>query len=216
MSPTIHSTKHRMPRGGFSLVEATIAIALVSFVLVAALSALGATTRARQIQSRAGVGHALARALMTEIIATEYAEPVDTPTFGREAGENAATRAMWDDVDDYHLWSASPPVDRSGTPVLGAEGWKRTVTVGYVDPVTLVPSGGLTDTTLKRVTVIAISPAGEQTMFEGLRSAVAAPPAPVEATKYIAEVSVEIQIDGAAAPARSTGLVNDVVEVPPP
>ena len=35
--------------------------------------------------------------------------------FGLETGENPATRAAWNDVDDYNGWTESPPQTKSGT-----------------------------------------------------------------------------------------------------
>jgi hypothetical protein len=54
---------------------------------------------------------------------------------GPEAGEaTGGTRANFDDVDDYNGWSASPPVNKEGTPHANASEFMTSVTVDYVDP----------------------------------------------------------------------------------
>ena len=54
-------------------------------------------------------------------------EPDDTPAFGREAGESSSSRAAYDDVDDYHGWSGSPPVEKDDAAIANAAGFTRIV-----------------------------------------------------------------------------------------
>jgi hypothetical protein len=73
--------------------------------------------------------------------------------FGREAGEQLANRASWNDVDDFDGYVETSPVDPAGTAIPGVpEGWSRSVTVEWVAPSN--PSQtSQTETGLKRVTV---------------------------------------------------------------
>lgn len=145
--------RQRRARGGFSLVEAVLSVAVVGTMLAAVLNTVGASRRTQYvIAQRSRGGLLLANALMTEILRQCYEEPGGAPVFGIETGEAADSRAQWDDVDDYHGWSSSPPQDKEGGAIPDFEGWTRSVTVEWVtveDPTQ--PSG--TSTGLKRITV---------------------------------------------------------------
>ena len=87
-----------------------------------------------------------------EILENDYVEPDETPVFGCESSESGVSRTDWDDVDDYHLWSATPPQDRSGTVLPNSTGWQRDVVVEWVDPSDPASTVG-GDQGVKRVTV---------------------------------------------------------------
>ncbi|OYW18935.1 MAG: hypothetical protein B7Z55_09750 [Planctomycetales bacterium 12-60-4] len=77
------------------------------------------------------------------------------PLFGPELGEPAVAtgpRTLYDDVDDYHGWSRSPPQSRNGTPMSDLTGWQRSVAVEFVNP-SNPGSVALLDQGIKRVTV---------------------------------------------------------------
>lgn len=139
---------------GFTLLEAVIAMVLVGLVLVAAFHVLGGTTQATYLAAQHSTGLLLAEGLMAEVLAAEYADPDPVPGFGPESGESGANRSGFDDVDDYHGWTATPPQDTAGTALAGYDGWTRSVTVEYAplaDPLDTVGS----DQGIKRVTVTA-------------------------------------------------------------
>jgi len=142
------------PRRGFSLLEAVIAMVLVSLVLVAAFHVLGGTTQSTYLSAQYSTGLLLAEALMAEVLATDYADPDQTPVFGPEPGESGAGRGGFDDVDDYHGWSGGAPTRPTGSAMAGFAGWTRTVTVAWADPTDLLDTVG-TDQGVKRVTVVA-------------------------------------------------------------
>jgi len=139
---------------GFSLVEATIAIVLVAVVLVAGLHVLGGTTASTHQTAQRATGLLLAEHLMAEILGAAYADPDQTPTFGPESGEGGGTRSAFDDVDDYHDWTDSPPTKPDGARLGDFDGWTRTVEVAYLNPLNLGQTQG-SDSGLKRVTVRA-------------------------------------------------------------
>ena len=89
---------------------------------------------------------------MAEILENDYQEPIDAPVFGCESPESGTVRTQWDDVDDYHLWSASPPEDRSETAFPNLAVWQRDVLVEWVDPYNPANTVG-TDQGVKRITV---------------------------------------------------------------
>ena len=56
---------------------------------------------------------------------------------GTKNGDVACARCLFadfDDVDDYHGWSSTPPVDRQGVPVPNADGFTRSAAVTLADP----------------------------------------------------------------------------------
>ncbi len=179
-----------------TLIEAVMSTLIVGVMLVAALSSVSSSARAGLGQRDRCRAPNLARQLLAEILQTAYAEPDDTPAFGPEGPESADARTVWDDVDDYHGWSACPPVHPDGSPVATADGWTREVTVEYVrpdDPAT--PAGS--DAGLKRITVTVTAPTGARTSLRTLRGrAGVADRRPAETTDYVTAVGVELQIGG--------------------
>ena len=147
------SNRRRSKRPAFSLLEVTISSMIVGVMLVAALNAVGAATTGRFRSGERSQAQLLADALMAEILELHYSEPVDQPTFGPEPGETAtATRAAFDDVDDYHGWSSKPPVDEDGTPLGNADNWTRSAVVNYASAANLAVNVG-TDTGIKQIAV---------------------------------------------------------------
>jgi hypothetical protein len=75
----------------------------------------------------------LAQDLMQEILAQPYHDVVSGyGSFGRAAEESApGDRSGFDDVDDYHGWTASPPEYKDGTPLVWATGWSRSVEITW-------------------------------------------------------------------------------------
>ncbi|MGH9360419.1 MAG: hypothetical protein ACRD2T_00775, partial [Thermoanaerobaculia bacterium] len=54
-------------------------------------------------------------------------------SFGRDPGEPAGSRIEYDDVDDYAGYGPhQPPLDLSGLPIQGFDGFSRSVTVENV------------------------------------------------------------------------------------
>lgn len=138
-------------RSGFTLLESVIAVMLVGLLMVAALQSVGAMKRRETHSLEQFRGQQLAAALMNEILLQAYAEPVTAAVFGPESGE-AGNRSLFDDVDDYAGWSATPPKDRSGQAVAGFTGWTHSVAVQWVNPTTLAATTA-SNTGLKKLTV---------------------------------------------------------------
>jgi hypothetical protein len=139
-------------RAGLSLVEVVISAMLVGVILVGAMECVGGAIRGRLQTSDSVQSRRIVDQLMAEILEKDYQEPIDPPVFGRESTESSVARTNWDDVDDYHLWSASPPEDKSGTAFPNLTGWQRDVLVEWVDPNTPANTVGA-DQGVKRVTV---------------------------------------------------------------
>jgi len=121
----------RKPRG-FSQIEVVASTAMLGIVMTATMTSIAASrTRAASEMIRLQ-GTSLANELLTEILALPAADPENgaSTTLGRETGEsNGSNRSNWDDVDDYHQLSESPPCNRSGVIINGYSSWSRRTTV---------------------------------------------------------------------------------------
>jgi len=141
----------RNRRAGFSLIEVSLSTLFVGVMLATSMRTVGSVLSQRTRTAVDARAQQAARQLLTEILARDYVEPTETPAFGRESSETGS-RSHFDDVDDYHLWDETPPTDRAGVALTGLTGWRRTVTVQYVDP-TNPDTTSATDQGSKRVTV---------------------------------------------------------------
>jgi hypothetical protein len=115
------------------MVEAAVCMVIVGLTMVAALTTAGASRLSLRKMGDQGRGKLLAQALMSEILRQEYKDQGGSPKFGIEIGESGTTRAAFDDVDDYHGWTASPPQHKDGTDIPESTGWERSVTVKTVN-----------------------------------------------------------------------------------
>lgn len=147
-----HPVSLRTSARGFTLVEAILATIIVAVMFVAALNTVGASRLTQYQAAQVSRARLLAELLTAEILRQAYKDPDGTPVFGRESNEAAAPRTGWDDVDDYHGLSDTPPVAKDGTALINASGWKRTVTVQWVDPADATQVR-TTETGVKRITV---------------------------------------------------------------
>jgi hypothetical protein len=188
-------------RRGFSLVEATISSLIVGTMVVASLALIGSTARSQTVHAHREVALALAHELMAEIVHTRYAEPdpVPTPIFGPETNESNTpmTRQNFDDVDDFHGWTSSPPQDGAGTELLNFAAYERRVNVEYVSPLDPGGSGSTSDLSnvgLKRITVTVTSEGAAATLtaLRSIYSSYDVKPA-VEGT-YVRTVGITLQL----------------------
>lgn len=141
--------------GGFTIIEVLIAMVVVSTMVVAAMkaAAMAATSRTKslwRVQAQQ-----LAGALMAEVLTRHYEDPtLPTLLLGPDLGESATDRTTWDDIDDYAAYTQSPPRGLDGNPLLNDTYWSWSVSVEWVS--SSAPGGAamLTESGLKRVTVI--------------------------------------------------------------
>ena len=154
MHPSLRLRRRRPIWRAMTLVEVSMSIMIVGVMLVAALNTVGAARVGLQRVGDRSRGTMLAQQLMAEILAQEYEHDPDNPgSFGLDSGEvGDGSRALWEDVDDYNGWSASPPEDKNGNPLAGFDNWGRSVTVAWVNPNN--PSAAvMSDTRVKSITV---------------------------------------------------------------
>ncbi len=140
-------------RRGVTMMETVIGTLLVGGVLAGTLAVVGPTARATRLAGDAMIASYLATELLSEIELQAYEDPSGAArSLGPESGEANGTRSGFDDVDDYHGWSA-PPQSAAGARTSGiGDEWNIAVEVVHVEP--LAPNqASPTDTGVKRVTI---------------------------------------------------------------
>lgn len=169
----MHIENHK----GFTLIELLVVITILGIVGGAlALPLIQGMGSAYQAEQRL-IALLLAQSLLEEIHSKCWDETEATPSpctgkvfpssLGPDPGE---TRATFDDVDDFEGWTASPPQDARGTPLLQYAGYTRQVSVCYVDPGdldTCLPTG---TSSYKRIQVTVTSPQGESVTLTSLET----------------------------------------------
>ena len=146
--------ERRLVAGAFTLVEAIVSIVIVGVMLVAALNTVAASQTTQRKMSDRNRAMLLAQDLMSEILRQPYEDPDYAPgSFGLGADEvGDGSRALWEDVDDYDGWKASPPQQKDGTLLAGFDGWTRGVVVNWVQGNDITAVSGV-DTGVKRIVV---------------------------------------------------------------
>ncbi len=206
---------------GVTLVEVAVSTALVGLVLVAALETLGGAMRTLRQTGDSMNANTLAATLMAEVIALPYSDADGSTTdLGLEADEAAISndRSLYDDVDDFHGWSRTPPESRDGTELAGYSGWKRCVEISYLGatPVAGELEATTEDQGQKRVRVVVIDPQGVMTDLYAIRCPQGPneAPAPFDATRVTA---IEAQIGvGGGETVRGSVALNNLAESPSP
>jgi Tfp pilus assembly protein PilV len=138
------------------MVEVVIAMFIVSVTVVSALSLVPTIQRGSVELGDRGVATCLAAQLTAEIATTPFES--STP----QEVADALGRAGFDDVDHFHNWSSTPPEMPDGSPIAGAEGLTRRVTVVMVDPETLDPVPANASETGVRIVTVYIERAGAE------------------------------------------------------
>lgn len=119
----------------FTLVETVISILIIGVVVVATLNTVGAAKMAEFRHTSHSRGLLLAQDLMTEILQHPYWDPVIEGGMGPDSPEaDTGNRSLFNDVDDYHRWSASPPQHRDGSAITWADGYRREVYIVWIQP----------------------------------------------------------------------------------
>ncbi len=150
----ICAVRHQRP-GGFTLVEALIALTLLAVAGAVMLQATHATLATVDYQYETMVAQGVARQIMEEICSRRFHELGTDPysvTPGPTGWESAGDgRSRFDDVDDYKDYKTRPPLDLWGQPLGSEDGegglravnyraprtyldrWRVHVRIGYTD-----------------------------------------------------------------------------------
>jgi len=157
-------------RHGSTMIEIVIATLLSGVVIVGALNVMGGATKTRIAIATHAEGPALACELLAEIMSQSYEDPEAPGTggffgVGKESGETS--RSTFDDVDDYLMYSESPPLDSNDLPMAQYPGWTRAVSWTYRKQSD--GSFSFTPTGLTRIMVTVTAPEGAITKRYGFR-----------------------------------------------
>lgn len=98
----------RSRRTGITLIESLVAVTITAVAGTALFTAIGASLGASYSTLNKSIGTGLADQMLDELAAVRF--PADNDT--RPA--NSSSRTNFDDLDDYHNWSSSPPVHKNG------------------------------------------------------------------------------------------------------
>lgn len=120
---------------GITLIETMIATLIVA-LLAGSIGSAGETILATLRESdRTQLATELGLGLLDEIRSLPFDDPqLGGTTLGPETGEWSAggTRALFDDVDDYTVWTGAWALQaKDGTPIT-APGYRLAVSIGYV------------------------------------------------------------------------------------
>lgn len=138
---------------GFSYVEVLLSVVIISVLLVSALKLSANLGRSQQAGTDQQQYGNLVIDLLEEIKQQAYKDPnAVADSLVRETGELIDDRSNYNDIDDYHGWSASPPENRWNTPFPQFAHLTRSVSVRFVSAAdfTLTSAG---DEGFKEVTI---------------------------------------------------------------
>ncbi len=132
-------------------------------------------------------------------------------SIGPDFDEVTSTRVDFDDVDDYHGWSASPPQFRNGTALPDYNGWTRSATVEFSNINAPGGKAAGSATGAKRITVTVTDPSGAETTIVSSRSRTGSYQQEPSATRtYCSWVGLELQVGKAnAALSMGASLANE-------
>lgn len=148
---------------GFILIEASISYIVLSLALVALVPMFILSLRANAASEKVAAALHLSQELLEEVRLHRWDEATPAPAvhiaaggaLGVDAGENAADKRTFDDVDDFDGWTESPPQDPVMRPLTADSMYTRTVAVRYVNSSFQVSAA---PTDLKQVTVCTAAP----------------------------------------------------------
>lgn len=104
----------RSRRTGITLVESLVSVTITAIAGTALFSAIGASLGASYASLNSNLGAGLADQLLEEMTAVRF------PTSGDSRPVASGNRSEFNDLDDYHNWSSTPPESKDGY-ALGSE-----------------------------------------------------------------------------------------------
>lgn len=161
-----------MNRGGFVLIEVTIAYVILAFAITALVPVFMIAIKASKNTEQLQVATYLSAELLEEVRMRKWDErttstlahiPAPSTVLGTDAGETATDKRTFDDVDDFNGWTEAQAVDPVMRALPDFTAYRRTVTVAYVDS-SMSPSAATTDykmitvcTTTKKISPTCLS-----------------------------------------------------------
>ena len=147
--------RRQASRGGFTFVEAMVAITITAVAGAAILLGISSSLESTQTAMEQTVALGLAQQLMDELAGKQFAEnpssPYDTPLGPTQAESAGPGRTQFTNLADYNGMVEAPPLDLWGIPLGNGDGqggtrnpamqigsylahWQRATLVYYVDP----------------------------------------------------------------------------------
>ena len=196
------------------MIEVTVASLLVGVIVVGSIVMLEASVRSQTAAADLLAGPSLADSLLAEVQSMAYEDPEQAGSaIGPDMIDLEIHRHLFDDVDDYDGWMATPPRARDGTPFTEYAAWRREVEVNWASPAS-GDEWAAGETGLKRIVVTVTAPDGTTTTRFGLRSRNGAlEQAPEEDRDVVTMVETSLAIGASSNTVRqTTNLLNHVEE----
>ncbi|QDU12205.1 prepilin-type N-terminal cleavage/methylation domain-containing protein [Gimesia aquarii] len=141
----------RSRRTGFTLIESLVAVTITAIAGAALFSAIGSSLGSTYSALNKTIGAGLTDQLLDELAAARF------PTSSDSRPARSSSRKDFDDLDDYHNWSASPPVNKDGF-ALGNEPITILERYPIARPSILIPDTEFLSRLTREVTVERIRP----------------------------------------------------------
>ncbi|QDU00309.1 type IV pilus modification PilV family protein [Gimesia aquarii] len=141
----------RSRRTGFTLIESLVAVTITAIAGAALFSAIGSSLGSTYSALNKTIGTGLTDQLLNELAAVRF------PTSSDTRPARTSSRKDFDDLDDYHNWSASPPVNKDGF-ALGNEPITILERYPIARPSILIPDTEFLSRLTREVTVERIRP----------------------------------------------------------
>ena len=151
-------TLRRSRERGLTLIELIVFIVIISVGLVGILSVMNITTRSSADPMVRKQATAMAEAVLEEVLSKNYCDPDLVPPSCVVSRE--ASRAMYDDIEDYNGQTIAGNVTLGANPVLAA---------GYTATITVAAQADVSNVAMRRVSV-TVNGAGEAITLFGYRA----------------------------------------------
>ncbi|MGF1634667.1 MAG: hypothetical protein ACFCVE_12510 [Phycisphaerae bacterium] len=164
----VRASSRRRFAGGFTLPEAALTMAIVGMGVLSVVRLMAACTQQNRMGDHITTGMMLAANMQEALTPLPFSDPdgAGGVVIGSEPGETTLT---YDDIDDFHNKSFSPPLDAMRSEIADLARYTQSVVVEYVDPDRPSVTGVATDA--KRVTVVITHAEGDGTSREVYRGA---------------------------------------------
>lgn len=129
-------------RAGYVLLEVSVSYILLSLAIVALVPVFILGLKANKTTEKVQTAAYLSQELLEEVRMRKWDEKASgvnqysggySSTLGPDAGESAADKSTFDDIDDFNGWTETTVKDPMNAAVANFPGYTRTVTVSYVD-----------------------------------------------------------------------------------
>lgn len=120
----------RLPRRGFSLIEALVCLTVISITSAALLLSVESTLDATMDAQEMTIASGLADQMLDEVLGQDWVDPSQTDPYptslsASSAETNGTGRTEYDDTDDYNDYESTPPTAIDGIALGQSDGAGR-------------------------------------------------------------------------------------------